>query len=38
MSEPLTRTSTRVDLGPAGITRKATVRLSTPQVTLVGAQ
>ena len=28
----------RVDLAPAGITRKATVRLSIPQVTFVGAQ
>ena len=38
MSEPETRTSTRVDFGPPGMTRKATVRLSIPQVTLVGAQ
>ena len=37
-SEPGTRISRRVDFALPGITRTATVRLSTPQLTLVGAQ
>ena len=37
-SAPPTRTSSRVDFALPGMTRKATVRLSTPHVTRVGAQ
>src|SRR5260221_13382435 len=38
ISAPVSRSSTRVDFAPPGIARTAVVRLSTPQVALIGAQ